>query len=234
MNIIHSDFNIVVLISGNGSTLQAIIDAIAKQQLHANISAVISNKADAYGLQRAQQAHIPTEVISHQEYNNREQYDQILQQHLDAYQPDLIVLAGFMRILSKEFVKHYTGRIINIHPSLLPAYRGTNTYERALAAKEKLHGTSVHFVTDELDGGPLIAQVSLPILTDDNPTNLQKRTQQLEHQLYPQVINWLATKKVAWKNNKVMWDDGELSKKASEGFVQLSSEELSDWYMLLK
>jgi phosphoribosylglycinamide formyltransferase-1 len=194
---------LVVLISGNGSTLQAIINAIENQQLHAQIAAVICNQADAYGLQRAKLAQIPTQVISHKDYASREQFDEALQKQIDAYEPNLVVLAGFMRILTSEFVAHYLGRLINIHPSLLPAYRGTHTYERALAAKEQQHGTSVHFVTDELDGGPLIAQASLPILPDDTPETLRARTQQLEHQFYPQVIEQLATQQVCWHDGKI-------------------------------
>lgn len=196
-------FKLVVLISGNGSTLQAIIDAIHHQQLHAEISAVFSNQADAYGLQRAQQAHISTQVIAHQDFPSREQFDQALQNKIDSYQPDLVVLAGFMRILTPGFVKHYAGRLINIHPSLLPAYRGTHTYERALAAQEKMHGTSVHYVTEELDGGPLIAQAALPILPDDTPETLRARTQQLEHRFYPQVIEWIATQQISWQDGKI-------------------------------
>ncbi|MFI4954638.1 MAG: phosphoribosylglycinamide formyltransferase [Gammaproteobacteria bacterium] len=200
-----NNFKLIILISGNGSTLQAIINAIKHQQLHAEISAVISNRADAYGLERAQQANIPTQVISHKDYPTREQFDQALQKTIDAYAPNLVVLAGFMRILTPKFVTHYLGRLINIHPSLLPAYRGTHTYERALAANEQQHGTSVHYVTEELDGGPLIAQTSLPILPEDTAETLRVRTQQLEHRFYPQVIEWIATQQVSWCDGKVLW-----------------------------
>lgn len=182
---------IVVLISGHGSTLQSFIDAIAQDTLHVDIAAVISNHADAYGLERAKLANIPTHVIAHTDFATRSAFDEALQQQIDYYHPDLVVLAGFMRILSPAFVQHFAGRLINIHPSLLPNYRGTHTYERALAAKEKFHGTTVHFVTDELDGGPIIAQASLPILPDDTPETLKARTQEIEQRLYPEVIEKL-------------------------------------------
>jgi phosphoribosylglycinamide formyltransferase 1 len=177
--------SIVILISGHGSNLQAIIDAI-RNGLAVEIRAVISNRADAFGLQRAQQAGIPTHVISEEAQ---------LQSQIDAYAPRLIVLAGFMQRLSADFVQHYEGRIINIHPSLLPKYRGLHTHRRVLAAGETLHGVTVHFVTAELDAGPIISQASLTIEPTDTEASLEQRIHTLEHRLYPEVLAQI-TKKV--------------------------------------
>lgn len=183
---------LVVLISGNGSNLQAIIDACRQGSLDAEIAAVISNKADAYGLQRAQQASITHEVLDHTQFDSREAFDQVLMQHIDAYQPGLVVLAGFMRILSNGFVEHYPGRMLNIHPSLLPKYQGLNTHQRALEAGDKIHGTSVHFVTADLDGGPVVLQAEIPVLADDDEQSLATRVLEKEHEIYPQAIQWFA------------------------------------------
>lgn len=183
--------SIVVLISGNGSNLQAILDAIAAG-LPAQIKAVISDQADAYGLQRALKANIPTEIIKREDAVDNAAYNQTLLAAINKYHPELVVLSGFMRIIGSDIIKHYRGRIINIHPSLLPEYKGLHTYARALAAQEKQHGTTVHFVTDELDAGPIIAQATLDILPDDTAASLKQRTQALEHQLYPQVIRGIA------------------------------------------
>ncbi|MEE9451451.1 MAG: phosphoribosylglycinamide formyltransferase [Gammaproteobacteria bacterium] len=182
---------IVVLISGHGSNLQAIIDEIDKD-LPIQISAVISDQANAYGLTRARQAGIKTTVVPAQDYPNRQAYDQALLTTIKQYQPELIVLSGFMRILGEVIIYHYTGKIINIHPSLLPKFKGLHTYVQAIAAQEKHHGSSVHFVTAELDSGPIIAQSTLDILADDSAETLKQRTQSLEHQLYPQVLRWFA------------------------------------------
>lgn len=220
-----SDYKIVVLISGNGSTLQAIIDAVTKQHVKAKIAAVISNRADAYGLQRAQLASIPTHVIPYQQFSDRSAYDEALAEVIDQYQPQLIVLAGFMRILTPTFVQRYTGKLINIHPSLLPDYRGTQTHERVLAAQEKYHGTSVHFVSEELDGGPLIAQVYFPV-KDAQLETLQIQVHTIEHQLYPLVINWLALQKLCLENGKVTWLDPLLAQKTTDNYLRLSAEEL--------
>lgn len=220
-----NDYKIVVLISGNGSTLQAIIDAVAKQQVKAKIAAVISNRADAYGLQRAQLANIPTHVIPHQQFSDRSAYDAVLAEVIDQHQPQLIVLAGFMRILTPAFVQRYTGKLINIHPSLLPDYRGTQTHERVLAAQEKYHGTSVHFVSEELDGGPLIAQAYFPVENAALET-LQTQVHKIEHQLYPLVINWMALQKLCLENGKVIWLDHLLAQKTTDNYLRLSTEEL--------
>ena len=159
--------NVVVLISGSGSNLQALIDSVAHDGNPARIAAVISNRADAYGLQRAKQAGIATELLDHKQFDGREAFDAALIQAIDAHQPDLVVLAGFMRILTPGFVQHYAGRLLNIHPSLLPKYKGLHTHQRALEAGDSEHGCSVHFVTEELDGGPLVVQAVLPVMADD-------------------------------------------------------------------
>lgn len=180
---------IVVLISGNGRNLQALINACAAEQITGDIVGVISNKAGAYGLQRAQQANIPHWVIPHQEFNDRESFDAALQAQIDQLQPDLVVLAGFMRILTDSFVRHFLGRMINIHPSLLPKYPGLNTHQRALDAGDTEHGATVHFVTPELDGGPAVLQAKLNIANGDDATTLAKRVmEEVELTLYPQAV----------------------------------------------
>lgn len=183
---------IVVLISGSGSNLQAILDAVAEGDLHAQIAAVISNRPGARGLARAQAAGVTAITIDHRAYASREAFDQALAEQIDAQQPDLVVLAGFMRILTPAFVDHYLGRMLNIHPSLLPAFRGLQTHARALEAGVSTHGASVHFVTSELDGGPVIAQAEVPVRADDTPQSLAARVLAREHQLYPRVIEWFA------------------------------------------
>lgn len=192
MRIEGKRLSIIVLISGNGSTLQAIIDSIAAQTLSAEIKAVVSEQADAYGLERAEKAGIPTVVVKVRDYPDRNAYDRALDALFQDYQPDLIVLAGFMRILGTDLVKRYYGKLINIHPSLLPRYPGLNTHERALKAGERQHGTTIHFVSEELDGGPIIAQEVVDVLPDDTPDSLKKRVQTVEHQLYPKVLSWFA------------------------------------------
>lgn len=184
--------NVVVLISGSGSNLQALIDSVTHDGNPARIGAVISNRADAYGLQRAQQAGIATRVLDHKNYDGREAFDAALIEAIDAHQPDLVVLAGFMRILSSGFVKHYSGRLINIHPSLLPRHKGLHTHQRALEAGDTEHGCSVHFVTEELDGGPLVVQAVLPVMADDTAESLASRVHQQEHSIYPLAVRWFA------------------------------------------
>lgn len=179
-----------MLISGNGSNLQAIIDH--SQTGGYQLCAVISNRADAYGLQRAASAGIATGVLDHKAFASREAFDAQLMQEIDAYRPDLVVLAGFMRILSTGFVQHYAGRLLNIHPSLLPAYKGTHTHQRVLDAGESRHGASVHFVTPELDGGPVIRQAVIDVQADDNKDTLAQRVAIEEHKIYPEVITWFA------------------------------------------
>ncbi|MCG7905970.1 MAG: phosphoribosylglycinamide formyltransferase [Candidatus Thiodiazotropha taylori] len=186
---------VVVLISGNGSNLQAIIDA-SQHHLPIEIAAVISNRPGVYGLQRAASAAIETAVLDHQAFADRASYDQALIELIDRYQPELVVLAGFMRILTTPFVRHYAGRLLNVHPSLLPKYTGLHTHKRALEAGEQLHGVSVHFVTEELDGGPLIAQAQVAVLPEDDPQSLAARVLEKEHQLYPLVVGWYARKRL--------------------------------------
>jgi len=187
-----SPIRVVVLISGGGSNLQALIDGQQQNRLAIRLVAVISNKASAYGLERARQAGIATEVLSHKAYADRASYDQALMALIDSHQPDLLVLAGFMRILTPDFTRHYLGRNLNIHPSLLPKYPGLHTHRRALSAGDQEHGASVHFVTDELDGGPVILQARVPILVGDSEDDLAARVLVQEHQIYPQVVQWFA------------------------------------------
>jgi phosphoribosylglycinamide formyltransferase-1 len=201
---------IVVLISGSGSNLQALIDAIACGELNAEIRAVISNRPDAKGLQRARDAGIPTEVLDHTRFESREAFDQALQQRIDSFEPRLVVLAGFMRLLTDNFVDHYLGRMLNIHPSLLPAYTGLNTHQRVLDAGELRHGASVHFVTAELDGGPLILQATVDVQPDETPTSLAARVLEKEHKIYPLAVQWFAEGRLqlldhhAWFDGKVL------------------------------
>lgn len=201
---------IVVLISGNGSNLQAIIDAIKNESILAEVCAVISNQADAYGLTRAKKANIPAKVLDHRDFANsesgREDFDKALQSLIDSYQPGLVVLAGFMRILSDGFVQHYMGHMVNIHPSLLPKYKGLNTHQRVLDAGETQHGASVHFVTNELDSGAVILQATVPVLPDDDADSLANRVHRVEHIVYPQAVRWFAEHRLRLKNGTVLLD----------------------------
>jgi phosphoribosylglycinamide formyltransferase-1 len=210
---------IVVLISGGGSNLQAIIDAAQAGKIPVDIRAVISNVADAPGLERAKRAGITTTVIEHTTFANREAFDQALLDTIDSYQPGLVVLAGFMRLLSDDFVNHYQGRMLNIHPSLLPDFKGLNTHQRALEAFHaddlKQHGASVHFVTPELDGGPVILQVSVPIKDEDSAESLAARVLICEHQIYPLVIGWFAEGRLCLKDNHAVFDGKVLNKPLS-------------------
>lgn len=181
---------VVVLISGNGSNLQALIDAQSYGELGGEIVAVVSNKADAYGLQRARDAGIDAVVLPHREYDSREAFDGALIKVIERHEPDLIVLAGFMRILSPLFVHRFHGRLLNIHPSLLPDYRGLDTHARVLADGREEHGVSVHFVTDELDGGPVVMQAALKISQDDSEEDVIARIHAREHLIYPIAVRW--------------------------------------------
>lgn len=197
---------LVVLISGSGSNLQAIIDACADQRIHAVIAAVISNRPDAYGLTRARQAGIPAVVLDHKAFDDRESYESRLQSTIDAFQPGLIVLAGYMRILQPDTVQRYLGRMINIHPSLLPAFQGLHTHKRALEAGCTEHGASVHFVTAELDGGPVILQAKVPVEPDDDADSLAARVLEQEHQIFPQAIDWIARGRIQISGDRVLFD----------------------------
>ncbi len=183
---------VVILISGRGSNMQALLEA----KLPCSIAAVISNRADASGLEFARANGIPTAVVSHRDFHDRESFDAALANEIDRHQPDWVVLAGFMRILTPDFVTRYTGRLINIHPSLLPSYTGVNTHERALQDGVKLHGCTVHFVTADLDHGPIIIQAAVPVLADDTATTLAARVLHEEHRVFPQSVRWLCEKKV--------------------------------------
>ncbi|MEQ1667882.1 MAG: phosphoribosylglycinamide formyltransferase [Sulfuriferula sp.] len=201
---------IVILISGRGSNLQAILAA----QLPANIVAVISNQASATGLQVAQAAGIATAVLTHTDFASRADFDVAMMQLIDSYAPDLIVLAGYMRILTDDFVTHYQGRLLNIHPSLLPSYAGLNTHQRALDDGVKVHGCTVHFVTPTLDHGPIIAQAVVPVRTDDSASSLAARVLQMEHQLYPTAIRWWLTGRISLNA------DGAITLSNNTGFEQ--------------
>ena len=184
--------NYAVLISGSGSNLQAFIDASQSGELTGNLAVVVSNRADAYGLQRAADAGIPTLVVDHREYPDRESFDQALVDALAPYSAELVILAGFMRILTPVFLSAYRGRLLNIHPSLLPKYPGLNTHQRALDAGDSEAGATVHFVTEELDGGAPILQASVPILAGDDSDSLAARILQQEHLIFPLAAHWFA------------------------------------------
>jgi phosphoribosylglycinamide formyltransferase-1 len=181
--------NIVILISGRGSNMQTLLSA----KLGCNIAAVISNRADAGGLAVAQAHGIPTAVVAHRDHPDRESFDAALAEVIDDFNPDFVILAGFMRILTADFVTHYHGRLINIHPSLLPAYTGLHTHARALQDGVKIHGCTVHFVTPDLDHGPVIIQAAVPVLTDDTEHTLAARILHEEHRIFPQAIRWLCS-----------------------------------------
>lgn len=168
-----------------------------QEKWDARLSAVISNRADAAGLGFAGKAGIPTRVVSHKDYPDRESYDAVLQKTIDEYQPDLLILAGFMRILTTGFVEHYTGRMINIHPSLLPSFRGLHTHQQAIDAGVRVHGATVHFVTPELDGGPIIAQAIVPVFPDDNEDKLADRVLEQEHRIYPRVVRLIVEDRIS-------------------------------------
>jgi phosphoribosylglycinamide formyltransferase-1 len=183
---------IVVLISGRGSNLQSIIDKALDGSLPVEVRAVISNEADAFGLERARRAGIATRVLNHRDFKSREEFDDALMALVDGFEPGLVVLAGFMRILTQGFVTHYAGRLMNIHPSLLPLFPGLDTHQRAIDAGVTEHGVSVHFVTPSLDGGPIIIQARVPVREDDDAETLAARVLEQEHLVYPKAIGWFA------------------------------------------
>jgi phosphoribosylglycinamide formyltransferase-1 len=202
--------SIVVLVSGNGTNLQAILDACESTITTGKVTAVFSNKAEAYALERAKKAGSAAVFVDPKAFETRDAFDQALMQQIDEYQPDLLILAGYMRILSGEFVRHYLGRMINIHPSLLPKYPGLNTYQRAIHAGDEEHGTSVHFVTEQLDGGPVIFQARVPIFDEDTVDSLTQRVQAEEHRIYPLVAKWFVEDRLAMKEGKAFLDGKEL------------------------
>lgn len=196
---------VVVLISGNGSNLQAVIDG-CDDNLQAEVVGVISNKPDAYGLVRAHHSEIDTSCVIAHQGESRSEYDARLMAVIEKYQPDLIVLAGFMRILSDDFVNHYLGRMINIHPSLLPKYTGLNTHQRAIDSKDSEHGASVHFVTPELDSGPVILQANVPVYEGDTADMLAARVHEQEHAIYPLVVKWFSQQRLNMQNGQAYLD----------------------------
>ena len=199
--------NIVILISGRGSNMQAIVQIAQQQKWDCRIAAVISNRADAAGLVFALAHQIPTAVVPSKNYSLREDFDFALQGVIDQFCPDLVVLAGFMRILTTQFVEYYQGRILNIHPSLLPSFPGLSTHRQALAAGVKVHGATVHFVTPDLDHGPIVAQSVIPVLADDTEETLSERVLQQEHVLYPQAVRWFIDGRLRLVNGRVQLFD---------------------------
>ena len=189
--------NIVILISGRGSNMEAIVAAQTAERWPARIAAVISNKPEASGLAFAQSHGIPTAVVDHRAYPERDAFDAALQQTVDSFAPNLVVLAGFMRVLTDGFVDHYAQRMINVHPSLLPSFPGLKTHQRALEAGVKLHGATIHFVTAELDLGPILLQGVVPVKAGDDPETLRQRVLAIEHQIYPRAVRWFVEGRVS-------------------------------------
>lgn len=212
---------VVVLISGSGSNLQALIDGVQTGELPVELAAVISNRPNVLGLERAAKANIPAELLDHKTFADRESFDRALMEKIDSYAPDLIVLAGFMRILTPEFTQHYVGRMLNIHPSLLPKFQGLHTHQRAIDACESQHGVTVHFVTAELDGGPAIVQACVPIFASDDAATLAKRVQRQEHVIYPLAVKWFAEGELHMVDGKSVLKGEPLP---SSGFLITSNE----------
>jgi len=204
-----------ILISGSGTNLQAFIDAAENDGLNLDLTIVFSNNPNAYGLERAERAGIATACIQHSDFLDRESFDCAVIAELDRHQPDLLILAGFMRILSPAFVAHYSGKILNIHPALLPKYPGLNTHQRVLDAGDKWHGSTVHFVTEELDRGPRILQGRITIDPSETVDELRDRVQTIEHHIYPLAASWVGSGKVVFKNGQC-WVDGEKSPEPSQ------------------
>jgi phosphoribosylglycinamide formyltransferase-1 len=210
---VNNPLSIVVLISGRGSNLQSVIDGVAAGDLPVEIRAVISNRPGVQGLQRASQAGIATQVVDHRHYPDRAAFDKALQVAIDDYRPELVVLAGFMRILTPALVHHYRGRMINIHPSLLPEFPGLNTHQRVLDAGRSVTGATIHFVTEEIDGGPAILQARVPVLAGDDAESLAARVLEQEHRMYPVVIRWYAEGRVRLDTEgRVRFDDAPLKR----------------------
>ncbi len=200
---------ILVLASGSGTNLQALIDASRERNFPGDIVAVGSNRPQAFALERAAQAGIETFTVDHTHYDSREAFDAALRLEMERRQPDLVVLAGFMRILTSELVRAFQGRMLNVHPSLLPKYRGLNTHQRAIDAGDEVHGVSIHFVTEDLDGGPVIARAQVPVEPDDTAETLAERVQAREHLLYPIVIRWFCEGRLQLAGNDQIRFDGE-------------------------
>lgn len=209
-----------ILISGSGSNLQSFIDRSATGEIDLDLSVVFSNNADAYGLTRAKNAGIATACLAHGDFSGRESFDRAVAAKLDTYQPELLILAGFMRILSPSFVDHFKGRILNIHPALLPAYPGLDTHQRVLDAGEKWHGSTVHFVTEELDGGPCILQGRLPVDRQESAAELCARVQAIEHRIYPEAANWFGQGRLKFKDDAAWLDGKKLDKPVVSDFLR--------------
>ncbi len=207
-----------ILISGSGSNLQSFIDRAADGRLDLEIAVVVSNRPAAFGLQRAANANIPTFCIEHSAYENRKTFDQAIATRLDQENIDLLILAGFMRILSPWFVRHYQGMILNIHPALLPAYPGLNTHQRVLDAGDEWHGSTVHFVTEELDSGPLVMQGRLPVSPAQNAKQLAARVQAVEHQIYPEAASLFANGELRFENGSAVLNGSRLSEPIKREF----------------
>lgn len=199
---------VVALISGRGTNLQAIIEAVDADALPVEICAAISDRPHAPGLWVARQHDVPTEIVDHRDFPDRDAFDRALIGRIERYRPQLIVLAGFMRMLGPAFIDHYAGKLMNVHPSLLPAFPGLRTHERALAAGVKQHGATVHFATHEIDSGPVIAQAAVPVLPDDSRETLAARVLTEEHRIYPLAIRWYAEGRLTVKGNDVLLDGG--------------------------
>ncbi len=197
---------IVVLISGSGSNLQSLIDACINNKIKAQITAVISNKPNVKGVERATAANIPALIIDHRDFSSRQEFDLHLLEAIKSFEPDLVVLAGFMRILTPDFVNQFEGKLLNIHPSLLPAYQGLDTHQRAIAAGDSKAGATVHFVTPELDGGPPILQAEVAIMPADSVQDLAERVLKMEHEIYPTVVQWFCDGRLTAENGKAFLD----------------------------
>ena len=198
--------NIVILISGRGSNMEAVVQAVKAEQWPARVAAVISNRADASGLAFAAEHGIKTAVVANKDYASRAEFDAALQTVIDGYAPDLVVLAGFMRILTEQFVAHYAGRMLNIHPSLLPLFPGLATHAQALAAGVAEHGATVHFVTAELDHGPMVVQAAVPVLPGDTVETLSARVLEREHVIYPRAVRWFVEDRLTIAQGEVHVD----------------------------
>jgi phosphoribosylglycinamide formyltransferase 1 len=201
--------NIVILISGRGSNMEAIVEACASEHWPARVAAVISNKAEATGLRFAADRGIATASVNHRQFDTREAFDAELARTIDGFAPDLVVLAGFMRILTEGFVRQFEGRMLNIHPSLLPAFPGLHTHQRAIEAGCKLAGATVHFVTPELDHGPIVVQAAVPVLADDTPDSLSARVLKQEHAVYPRAVRWFVEGSLKVHGHQVVQTQGE-------------------------
>lgn len=218
----------VILISGRGSNMQAIVEQQQAGRLPIDIRAIVSNRPDAAGLDYARQHGLHAECVDHRQYPQRSDFDDALQRCIDGFQPELVILAGFMRILGDPLVAHYRARMLNIHPSLLPKYPGLDTHARALQAGDREHGASVHFVTEELDGGPLIAQAVVPIETRDNAEQLAQRVLEQEHKLYPLVIRWFAERRLSLETRDNTHHKARLDQQDLEHPIRMTAQQLSE------